>query len=125
MIKIPHAKINAMSAFTATALLPKLVDDIVLYYIVRHYRTKLHEEFKRRVLVLKDATKDIEYGIRFVNADSIFSSNVLSLHGLPMFKQAIFRLFHYHKYKIIIGWLPKKYYYSSGTPEPFKPRDHQ
>ena len=114
-----------MSAFNSTALLPKLVDDIVLYYIERHYKRKLHEEFKRRVIVLKDATKDIDYGIGFVNADSLFSATVLSLYGLPMFKQAILKLFHHHRYKIIIGWLPKNYYYSSGIPSPFKPRDHQ
>ena len=114
-----------MSAFNSTALLPKLVDDIVLYYIERHYKRKLHEEFKRRVIVLKDATKDIEYGIRFVNADSLFSCTVLSFYESSMFKQAISKLFDHHGYKRIIGWLPKNYYYSSGTPSPFKPRDHQ
>ena len=46
---------------------------------------------------------------------------LLFQQGSILNKCAIYRLFNKSKYKQIVTWLPKKYWYSSGVPHPFTP----
>lgn len=116
--------------------LPKLVTDIIHFYIERHYRRKLNEEFGRRVKIEKtfnpiesitlyteivsDDGRPIiyeRYGYRLNNGYRIVNGYRGEVQR-GWLKLYIHDLFPYIKRKSIQLRLPLKYHYSSGLNDP-------
>lgn len=88
--------------------LPKLVDDIIIFYLQHCNRLKLIEEFKRRVFIwTKPGYYDV---VHFDNENSTFI--VLDVTWNQP-KYHIYKLFSSHKFSD--AEIPKNYYYSDGS----------
>ena len=91
--------------------LPKLVNDIIIFYLQHCNRLKLFEEFKRRVFIcVKPGCYD---AVHFDNENSTFI--VLDVTWKPP-KYHIYKLFSHHDFSD--AEIPKNYYYSDGSPCP-------